>query len=129
MVEVHPKSYSLFYPQKKNSELLILTILEAILKHPNDLLSVRSPLRLLIILKLATDRNSTTQKRQNLAPNVPIQNIVSHSIFNKFPFSSQNQSYNLFAWRIANKAFHRSPETTFLAYFHVFAENHQPVYH
>ena len=30
---------------------------------------------------------------------------------------------------LAGKAFYRSPKTTFLAYFHVFAGNHQWAYH
>ena len=37
--------------------------------------------------------------------------------------------YNLFTQRRASKAFYRSPEATFLPYFHVVAGNHQQAYH
>ena len=40
-------------------------------------------------------------------------------------FSIFVSDYNLFTQRRASKAFYRSLKTTFLAYFHVFAGNHQ----
>ena len=37
--------------------------------------------------------------------------------------------YNLFTPKRPSKAFYRSPEPTFLAYFHAFAGNRQWAYH
>ena len=43
--------------------------------------------------------------------------------------SDLQNGYNLFTRRRATKAFYRSPKTTFLAYFHVLAGNHQLAYY
>ena len=47
----------------------------------------------------------------------------------KLIFPDEAIMYNLFTRRRASKASNRSPKTTFLDYFHVFAGNHQWAYH
>ena len=92
----------------------IVLLFRVTITYTLTLLALQQILTLLLYITVLLDMLLTVDFRLVFLSHIYLANIFCINI-----------KYDLFTQRRASKAFHRSPKTMFLVYFHFFAGNHE----